>query len=289
MVAPLFLRGFVPDLPLHQPRGLAFRGGEREHGWRHGLLPEEVPDEMVLADIEAEEIDPRRVGGVLGGREGVQVRAPEHVRFADDAGRDGDGGYGGVEFGVGGREEELFKEGARVGERVGRGGGGVDDEGQLVHEFVFYTVRAEAAEAVDHVCAGAARDPHVAVDDPDEVALGGVVAGAHVADFGVGAEGRVVGAEVRIGRTGVAALEIGGFILDEDLGGVVGVFVEEGLEDGKGRVGARGDAEVDGEFLVGVGLLEGGGEAVVEVGLEAFDGAEDGDVGYPSDREVGGD
>jgi len=289
VVSPPARLRLVPDLPARQPRGLAFRGGEREDRQRDGVFPEEVPDEMVLADIGAEEIDPRRVGGAFGIREGVEVRAPEHVGFADDAGRDGDGGYGGVELGVGGGEEELFEEGAGVGEGVGRGGGGgVDNEGELVHEFVFLAGGGEAAEKIDHVRAGAAGGPHVAVDDPDEVAFGGEVALAHVADFGVGAKG-AVGAEVGIGPEGVAAVDIGGFILDEDCGVVVGVFVYEGLEKGKGGVGARGDAEVDGELLVGVGLLEGGGEAVVEMGLEAFDGAEDGDVGDSLEEEEVGD
>jgi len=189
---------------------------------------------------------------------------------------------------VGGGEEELFEEGAGVGEGVGGGGGGVDDEGELMHEFVFSAVGGEAAEEVDHVCAGAAGGPDVAVNDPDEVAFGGEVALAHVADFGVGAEG-AVGVEVGIGPEGVAAVEIGGFILDEDCGVVVGVFVDEGLEKGEGGVGARGDAEMDCELLAGVGLFEGGGEAVVEMGLEAFDGAEDGDVRDSLEAEVVGD
>jgi hypothetical protein len=289
VVAPPARLRLIPDLPVRQPRGLALRGGEREHRRRDGVLPEEVPDEMVLADVGAEEIDPRRVWRTLGGCEGVEVRAPEHVGFADDAGRDCDGGYGGVEFGVGGGEEELFEEGAGVGEGVvGGGGGGVDDEGELVHEFVFFAGGGEAAEEVDHVRAGAAGGPDVAVDDPDEVAFGGEVALAHVANFGVGAEG-AVGAEVGVGPGGVAAVEIGGFILDEDCGVVVGVFVDEGLEEGEGGVGARGDAEMDCELLAGVDLLEGGGEAVVEMGLKAFDGAEDCDVGDSLREEEVGD
>lgn len=289
VVAPLACLRFVSDLPARQPRGLALGGGEREHRWRDGVLPQEVPDEMVLADVGTEEVDPGRVGGVLGGGEGVQVRAPEHVGFADDAGRDGDGGDGGVEFGVGGGEEELFEEGAGVGEGVvGGGDGGVDDKGELVHEFVFFAGGGEAAEEVDHVRAGAAGRPDVAIDDPDEVAFGGKVALAHVADLGVGAEGGG-GAAVGIGPGDVAVVEVVGFILDEDLGVVIGVFVDEGLEDGEGGIGARGDAEVDGELLGGVGLLEGRGEAIVEIGFEAFDGTEDGDVGNSLDRKVGGD
>ena len=68
---------------------------------------------MVFADVLAEEIDPRRVFRRRcwgSGGQGVEVRAPEHVAFADDAGRDRDGADGGVEFRVRGREEELFEE-----------------------------------------------------------------------------------------------------------------------------------------------------------------------------------
>jgi len=73
VVAPPARLRLIPDLPVRQPRGLALGGGEREHRRRDGVLPEEVPDEMVLADIGAEEIDPRRVGRALGGCEGVEV------------------------------------------------------------------------------------------------------------------------------------------------------------------------------------------------------------------------
>ena len=48
----------------------------------------------------------------VGGGEGVEVGASEHVAFADDAGGDGDGVDCGVEFCVRGGEEELFEEAA---------------------------------------------------------------------------------------------------------------------------------------------------------------------------------
>ena len=62
------------------------------------MFPEEIADEMVLADIFAEEID---AGGVIlegGGGQSVEVRATEHVAFANYAGRDCDGVDSGVEF-----------------------------------------------------------------------------------------------------------------------------------------------------------------------------------------------
>ena len=89
------------------------RGGCAYGGW-DGPFPEEVADEVVFADVLAEEIDSRRVlcWRSWGSGQGVEVRATEHVAFPDDAGCDGDGADGGVEFRVRGREEEFFEEGA---------------------------------------------------------------------------------------------------------------------------------------------------------------------------------
>ena len=74
----------------------------------HGGFPEEVADEVVFADVVGEEVDSGGAVRVRGG-EVVEVRAAEHVGFADYAGGDGDGVDGGVEFGVGGGEEEFFE------------------------------------------------------------------------------------------------------------------------------------------------------------------------------------
>lgn len=51
------------------------------------------------------------------------------------------------------------------------------------------------------------------------------------------------------------------------------------LQHGVGGVIFGVDAEADGQAGFGVGLAEGGDEAGVEFGLEALDGADDGDVG----------
>lgn len=68
---------------------------------------------MVFADVIAEEIDAGGVGaGCVG--QSVEMRAAEHIAFADDTGCDGDGGDSGVEFRVRGREEEFFEEGTPV-------------------------------------------------------------------------------------------------------------------------------------------------------------------------------
>ena len=133
------------------------------------------------------------------------MRAAEHVAFADDAGRNGDEGDGGVEFCVGGGEEN-FVEGAAVVvsrslvvaigvvvmERGVRGrGGGVDHEGELVNKFEFpdllqWAGRArQTAEEIDHTASGERTDPDVAVDNPYYISLCFSVAPAHVPDLRV--------------------------------------------------------------------------------------------------------
>ena len=57
-----------------------------------------------------------------------------------------------------------------------------------MHEFVFSAVGREAAETIDHAAAYAPADPDIAVDDPDDVALGLAVSTAHVPDLGVRAQ-----------------------------------------------------------------------------------------------------
>lgn len=63
---------------------------------------------MVFTDVIAEVIYAWRVQG-FGRCEGVKVREAKHIRFADDAGSDGDVGDGGIEFCVGGGEEGFFQ------------------------------------------------------------------------------------------------------------------------------------------------------------------------------------
>ena len=107
VVAPLLLG--LASSRMGSIRGQAFLSGEREDRCGHRAFPEEVPDKVILADMGAEIVDSGRVSGTSMAGQRVEVRPPEHVRFADYAGRDGDGGDGGVEFCVGGREEELFQ------------------------------------------------------------------------------------------------------------------------------------------------------------------------------------
>lgn len=61
------------------------------------------------------------------------------------------------------------------------------------------------------------------------------------------------------------------------------------LENGDGWVVFGGDAEVDGEFGGRVVLAKGRSEAFVQLGLEALDGADDGDMGDLVEWESGRD
>ena len=57
-----------------------------------------------------------------------------------------------------------------------------------MHEFVFSSVRCEAAETIDHAPTYAPADPDITVDDPDDVALGLAVSTTHVPDLGIRAQ-----------------------------------------------------------------------------------------------------
>ena len=70
-----------------------------------------------------------------------------------------------------------------------------------MHEFVFPSVGREAAETVDHAPAYAPADPDIAVDDPDNVALGLAVSAAHVPDLGIRAQ--VVGIAIFAREVGI--------------------------------------------------------------------------------------
>lgn len=129
----------------------------------------------------------------------------------------------------------------------------IDNEGELMDEFIVRALSAissEPAELVDHSTGDALSHPYVAVDDPDDVAFCLAVTAAHVADLGVGAKVRGLSA---------TTAEVGVFFLNEDMHVEDGEVGEEAGKDGIGRIGARGDAEVDGELGRGVCLVEGGG------------------------------
>ena len=143
-----------------------------------------------------------------------------------------------------------------------------------MHELVRTRSRAVALEQVDHTPRHATADPDVAVDDPDDVALGLAVRATHVADLGVRAQraalcrlatvavapdGSVRGIPVR----GVGRVEEGVFGLDEHLDIEIGEVGQELLQHGECGIGACCDAEADRELRGWVDLAEGRGEAGV--------------------------
>lgn len=279
--------------------------------------PEQVADDVVLAHVRGEVVDAlgqRRGAG--GGQEGVaggvggevEVGAAEHVALADDAGRDADGVDGAVELGVRRGQERLLEAAAAVrpaarehrrrhvdraaagagavrdggvgeqrlalGAAVAHGRHRVDDEGELVHELEgrggALAVGPEAAERVDHAAGDVPRDPDVAVQRPEDVPFRLAERPAHVPDLGVRADVVVVV---------VVAREEGVLGLDEDPGVEVGEVGHQLAEHGIGGVLLGLDAEVDGQLVARVRLVEDGGEALVEGGLEALGWADDGDMG----------
>lgn len=68
----------------------------------------------------------------------------------------------------------------------------VDADGEVVHEFVC-RLRAfvgESEQFIDHSAAGAAGDPDIAVDNPEDVAFCFAVCTAHVPDLWVWPDAR---------------------------------------------------------------------------------------------------
>ena len=127
MIAPLFLACGSLRSTL-----ATLRGSYLDHRSRDGRLPQQVSDQVIFADVMREVVD---TGTIWRGRrrgEGVEVRASKHVALTYRAGRDGDGGDGGVVFGVGGGEEERFEGCSLRQSRYSRGFCGevrdVDDE-----------------------------------------------------------------------------------------------------------------------------------------------------------------
>ena len=134
--------------------------------------------------------------------------ASEHVRFADCARRNGDCGYRGVEFRVGGGEEELVEYATYFVCREHRNGGhpraggeaivrndgcsrrNIYNQRQLMHEFVFpsRSCRREAAEKIHHMASNGRANPDIAVHDPYYIPFGFPVCPAHVPDLRIGSQ-----------------------------------------------------------------------------------------------------
>jgi len=75
------------------------------------LSPQKITNQMVFADVLAEEVDSSTIG------EAVKVSTPEHGAFSDNAGSDQNSIDRRVEFGVSRGEEELLKPTATNGRR----------------------------------------------------------------------------------------------------------------------------------------------------------------------------
>ncbi|KAH6611528.1 hypothetical protein Trco_001548 [Trichoderma cornu-damae] len=268
--------------------------------------PEEIPNQMVFADVVGEVVDaagppvvsrkdgiPGRIGDL------VQVSLAEHVALADDAGRNANNVDGAVELDVGGGHEHFVQTAAAVlphpprqglGAGSTRLGGGsekalalgrgappviddVDDDGQLVDEFVGpcrgRSGGSIAHELVDHAPQDAGRDPNVAVYDPYDVPGGLSVRPADVSYLGI----RPQSVDAAIG-----AMQDGVLVLDQDLRIVRGKVFDEAPKKRIRRVACVLYAEANGQLLAGVVLAKRGGDALIQIGLQALDRPDDGDA-----------
>ena len=155
----------------------------------------------------------------------------------------------------------------------------VDGEGQLVDELVLLLVPAEAAQQIHHQARRSPIDPNVAVYYPHDIALGLPVRTAHVPDLRVRAQ---------VVLLAILAEEVGVFLFDEDSGVESRKVRHQLLQGWKSGVGARRHAEVDRQLRARVALAEGRGEALVEVGLQALDRADDRDMWNGGEWKVRG-
>lgn len=98
-----------------------------------------------------------------------------------------------------------------------------------MNEFIFppSAVRGEAAEKIDQSSCNTLINPHIAVDDPHNIAFGFPVCSAHVPDLRIGSE---------IAGIAAAAREIRIFFFHKYLGIKVGEVGEQPLEYGQCRI-----------------------------------------------------
>lgn len=87
---------------LSKPRSPLLKLRRSNFKWLR-LLPEQIADKMILANVVGEEVDSP------AGSECVEVRTAKHVRFADNARCDRDGVDGGVELCMCRGEEQLVE------------------------------------------------------------------------------------------------------------------------------------------------------------------------------------
>lgn len=219
----------------------------------HRVLPEGVTNEMILADVLAEEVQTYAAFVHLG-RYVVEVASAEHCAFSDGTRCNKDCIYRGVEFRMCSRHEEFFKATTTDRQRCslrgalkrGAGGAGsakltfttskeamrffsrfedVYNQRQLMHKLV--SVRSSMAFKLrNHSAADPSSNPHITVDDPYDVAYSCAVSTAHVADLRIGSEG-IVSIDQRLV-----------LILDQKLSIECRKVIEELLYDGQRRIRA---------------------------------------------------
>ena len=140
-----------------------------------------------------------------------------------------------------------------------------------MHKFIFpcWGRRRKAAEQIHHSACDKRADPNVAVYDPHNIPLSFTVRPAHVPNLRIWSQ---------IVSPAISAREVGILFFYQYLDIEAMVVYRKSLKDRDSRVIPRRDAEIDRQLLLRVRLVEGRGKTFVEVGLDALDGANDGDM-----------
>lgn len=238
--------------------------GVARHLCPHGVaqaefFPQRDANLVVLAEVLAEGGEARLVRHARGRerelaalalelRRADEVRPAVQARLARDARRDGDAVDGEVHLGVGRAEVDLLDAAAELGVWV-------DGKGEVVHEADRVLGVVRGREQGDGAREALRGGEDVRVEDPEEVVLGLAVRADEVVDLWVDADR---------------------LLSDEELAVDVRVLLLQLADDGDGGVGLVGDAEE--ELKVGVVLAEGRLEVLVQVAVEATQGAKDRDA-----------
>lgn len=147
----------------------------------------------------------------------------------------------------------------------------VHDQRKLVNEFVrncSLSILHISAELVDHSSSNTLSNPYIAINYPDQISLCLPISPAHVPYFRVGPQ---------VVLLSIAA-QVWIILFDEDFGIKVGEVCQETFENGICWVYGGSYAEIYGELLKRICLVKCRSEAFVELGFEAFDRSEDGNV-----------
>lgn len=135
-------------------------------------------------------------------------------------------------------------------------------------EFVLL-LPAKAAQRINHASTHAFGNPHVAIQDPDYIALGLAVCPAHVANLWVWP---------KFDPAGNVILEVRIIAFDQDVRVKGRKLFNHAHQRRIGWIVTRRYTKEDGQLLPWIVLVKGRGQAFEKARLESFDGSDDGNV-----------